>query len=148
MKSLFDQGEIKVVVTQEHQIHMELMGMQYIKEALKLRNWILIKPIEGAGEFITNDNPVCLTWIDNPPTPYLSPGFGLKNTMVYFPVSKNLALVGEFDIADDVRQANKLLVAILNNKIIANSYERVIASKINFNYIAKGGLIKQGNSLV
>lgn len=148
MKSLFEQGAFKVAVNQEHQIHMELIGMQYIKDALQHRNWILIKPAKGAGEFITNDNPVSLTWIDNPPAPYISPGFGLKNTMVYFPVSKNLALIGEFDIVDEVRTANPILVAILNNKIIANSYQRVIASKINFNYIAKGGLIKQGNSLV
>lgn len=78
----------------------------------------------------------------------MSPGFGSKDTMVYFPVSKNLALVGEFDRKDEEKVANKKLVAILNSKIIANGYQRVFASKSNFNYIAKDSEIKAGIALL
>jgi len=81
-------------------------------------------------------------------SPFFSPGFGLQDTMVYFPVSKKLALIGEFDGANGVRPANKYPVAILNSKVIANSYQRVLASRSNFNYIAKGGSMQLGNTLL
>ncbi|EEW07303.1 hypothetical protein VMB_14700 [Vibrio mimicus VM603] len=148
MKDMFERGAFEVSVSKEHQIYMELLGMQRITELLHQRNWVLLKTGEGAGEFITTDNPVSLTWHDSASASFISPGFGLPDTMVYFPVSKNLALVGEFNREDGVRDANKHLVAILNSKIIENSYQRVLASKSNFNYIAKGGVMQLGNTLV
>ncbi|TOJ99052.1 DUF4238 domain-containing protein [Vibrio parahaemolyticus] len=148
MKDLFERGAFEVSVSKEHQIYMELLGMQRITELLHQRNWVLLKAADGAGEFITTDNPVSLTWHNPESAPFDSPGFGLPDTMVYFPVSKNLALVGEFDREDAIKEANKHLVAILNSKIIANSYQRVLASKSNFNYIAKGGAMQLGHTLV
>jgi hypothetical protein len=148
MKGLFERGAFEISVPKEHQIHMELLGMQRITELLHQRNWVLLKAGDEAGEFITTDNPVSLTFNDPASSPFISPGFGLPDTMVYFPVSKNLALIGEFDGGDGVKAANKHLVAIFNSRIIANSYQRVLASKSNFNYIAKGGAMQLGNTLV
>lgn len=68
--------------------------------------------------------------------------------MVHFPVSKNLALVREFDREDAIKEANKHLVAILNSKIIANSYQQVLASKSSFDYIAKVGAMQLGHTLM
>ena len=148
MKSLFERGAFEISISKEHQIHTELLGMQRITELLHQRNWVLLKAGDDAGELITTDNPVSLTFNNPELSPFVSPGFGLPDTMVYFPVSKNLALVGEFDGEDGVRVANRHLVAIFNSKIIANSYQRVLASKSNFNYIAKGGAMQLGNTLV
>lgn len=148
MKGLFERGAFEVSVSKEHQIHMELLGMQGITELLHKRNWVLLKAGGEAGEFITTDNPVSLTFNNPAPSTFISPGFGLRDTMVYFPASKNLALIGEFDGEDGVKSANKHLVAILNSRIITNSYQRVLASKSNFNYIAKGGAMQLGNTLV
>ncbi|QLG95478.1 DUF4238 domain-containing protein [Pseudomonas yamanorum] len=148
MKDLFERGAFEVSVSKEHQIHMELVGMQEITKLLHRRNWILLKAGDEAGEFITTDNPVSLTFNKPTSSAFVSPGFGLPETMVYFPVSKSLALVGEFGGKDGVQAANKYLVAMLNSKIIANSYQRVIASKCNFSYIAKGGAMQLGNTLV
>ncbi|HEQ1717495.1 TPA: DUF4238 domain-containing protein [Pseudomonas aeruginosa] len=148
VKSAFERGALEVSVSREHQIQMELAGMREITELLHRRNWVLLKPDDEAGEFITTDNPVSLTFNKPVASAYVSPGFGLPDTMVYFPVSKNLALVGEFGGRGGVQAANKYLVAMLNSKVIANSYQRVIASKCNFNYIAKGGAMQQGNALL
>lgn len=148
MKALFEQGAFEMSVSKEHQIHVELVGMQRVTELLHLRNWIVLETGSEAGEFITADNPVSLTFHNPELFAFVSPGFGLPDTMVYFPVSKNLALIGEFDREDGVKKANKHLVAMLNSKIIANSYQRVFASKSNFNYIAKGGAMQLGNKLV
>lgn len=148
MKAFVEGQEYDITVKREHQIHMELIGMQQVTELLHMRNWTLVKAGGGSGEFITTDNPVSLTWYNPDQVPqFMSPGFGLRDTMVYFPVSKNLALVGEFDRDDAVTEANKPLVAILNSKIIANSYQRVFAAKNNFNYVAKGGEISKGSTL-
>lgn len=149
MKEFFESQKYDVTVTQEHQIHMELIGMQRITELLHLRDWVLVEKGDDASEFITTDNPVSLTWFDpSQKPPFLSPGFGLIDTTVYFPLSKNLALIGEFDREDGKKLANKNLIAMLNSKIIANSYQRVIASKTTFDYMATGGEMKQGNTLI
>jgi hypothetical protein len=149
MKKFVEGQEYKLEIKQEHQIHIELMGMERILELLHFRNWKLIIAKEDAGEFITTDNPVCLSWQYPEKVPsYMSPGFGLKNTMVYFPLTKKLALLGEFDREDGISEANKQLVAMLNSKIIANSYKRIFASKCNFNYIAVGHQLVKGNKLL
>ena len=148
MKDLYERGAFEISVSKEHQINMELIGTQGITELLHKRNWVLLKAAGEAGEFITADNPVSLTFNNPTLSTFISPGFGLQDTTVYFPVSKNLALIGEFDGTDSIESANKHLVAILNSRIIANSYQRVFASKSNFNYIAKDGAIKLGNTLV
>lgn len=149
MKEFIERQEFEVTVKQEHQIHMELIGMQHITELLHMRNWVLLNTKEKSGEFITTDNPVSLTWhYPEKVPPLTSPGFGLKDTMVYFPVSKNVALVGEFDRKDEVKEPNETLVAMLNSKIIANSYQRVFSSKGNFNYMAKGSIMKTGKNLL
>jgi hypothetical protein len=149
IKEFLESQKYELTVTQEHNIHMELLGMKNITELLHMRNWILVKVGENTGEFITTDNPVSLTWYyPDKNSQSVSPGFGLKDTMVYFPVSKKLALVGEFDRQDEIKEANRDLVSILNSKIIANSYRRVFSSKSNFSYVAKGGEVKMGNTLL
>ena len=148
MKDLYERGAFEISVSKEHQIHMELIGMQAITELLHKRNWILLKAGNETGGFVTTDNPVSLTFNNPVSAPFISPGYGLPDTMVYFPASKNIALVGEFNGEDSVRTASKLLVARLNSKIIANGYQRIIASKSNFNYIAKGGAMQFGETLV
>lgn len=149
MKEFVERGEYDISVSKEYQIHMELTGMQYITELLHDRNWMLVKAVNESGEFISTDNPVSLTWnYPDTATQSMSPGFGLKDTMVYFPVTKNLALVGEFNGEDGVKEANKFLVSILNSKIIGNCYQRLFAAKSNFNYVAKGGEIKTANTLL
>lgn len=52
------------------------------------------------GEFITTSRPVVIAYIDPERVPlYLrhSPGFGLKNTEVYFPLTKHALLIGRWD---------------------------------------------------
>ncbi|WP_121378875.1 DUF4238 domain-containing protein, partial [Pseudomonas aeruginosa] len=62
VKSAFERGALEVSVSREHQIQMELVGMREITELLHQRNWVLLKPDDEAGEFITTDNPVSFTF--------------------------------------------------------------------------------------
>jgi thymidine phosphorylase len=60
MKEFVERQEFDISVNKEHQIHMELIGMQQITELLHRRNWTLVKAGKESGEFITTDNPVSL----------------------------------------------------------------------------------------
>lgn len=69
-----------------------------IAPLLAARHWVLWVAQDGAGHFITTDRPVLLTWTVEVPSFYAdSPGFGLQDTLVIFPLSKRLALYGRFE---------------------------------------------------
>jgi hypothetical protein len=60
----------------------------------------------------------------------MSPGFDLKDTIGYFPVTKNLALIGEFERDDEVKKANEFLVAILNRKSLLIAIKEFFHQKV------------------
>jgi hypothetical protein len=96
---------------------------------LGMRNWMLLIADEGAGYFITTDRPIALSWtIEVPPFLQASPGFGLRNTVVYFPVSKGLLMYGTFDaLRAPVASADTETVALMN-RIMSRSALRFIYS--------------------
>ncbi|MGV0087314.1 DUF4238 domain-containing protein (plasmid) [Rahnella aceris] len=146
MKEIYDSGGIEISVTQEHLINTEFKMATVIYELLQNRNWALVKAKEIGDEFITSDNPVVLAWQVQMPA-HISPGFGLQNTSVYFPVSKNIMLVGEYNHNLTNTIANPYLVAILNSTIINGSSSRIFASSSDFSYIGKGHIIRKGKYL-
>ena len=74
------------------------VAYETIAPLLALRHWVLWVAEDGAGHFITSDRPVLLTWnVEVPPFYENSPGFGLENTLVIFPISKKHVIYGKFD---------------------------------------------------
>ena len=115
------------------------------------RNWVLIQANESSGSFITTDNPVDLSWKEPdkiPPFYRQSPGFGLKGTEVYFPVSQDLALLGEFEGKEGAIEATENLVAIFNSKMLLNAYKQVYAPKFGFKFYVKDDEILTGNRIL
>jgi hypothetical protein len=100
LKKFHQKKAYTIKVSKEYHIYMEFAQIEALLPYLAGRNWLIILATNDSGPFITTDNPVNLTW-KNPekiqPFYRNSPGYGMKDTQVYFPVSKNLALVGEFD---------------------------------------------------
>ncbi len=128
MKDFHSRKEYEINVAKEHHIHMELQSLEHIVPILHGRNWLLMKSSDQSGPFITTDNPVNLTWNDPdaiPPVYRNSPGFGLKQTQVYFPLSKDLALLGEFDGREGFLDAPPELVAVFNSKMLMFLYLKV-----------------------
>ena len=79
---------------------MEMIGIETILPLLLSRNWSLIKTTNESGQFITTDRPIILLWENpekQPPFIKNNPGYGMSNTQLYFPLSQDLALSGEFD---------------------------------------------------
>lgn len=150
-KEFFDSKKYTIEVAREYHIHMEMVQLEAILPCLYERNWVLVKSTEKSGPFITTDNPVSLTWNEPdtiPPFYRNSPGFGMKSTQVYFPVSKDLALIGKFESEDKTIEASKDLVSVLNSTILLNLYKQVYAPKIGFHFYAKDGQIMDGHQIL
>lgn len=133
------------VSTQSH-IRMELDALNTLIPCLLDRKWSLLKaPVNSPG-FITSDHPVCLIWAA-PPYPRMSPGFGLMNTRVVFPLTKGFALEGTFDGIDGVHSINEEMVAAVNSLVIQFSERQVYGAAYGFHYIGQHGALRAGHHL-
>lgn len=150
MKEFFDSKQYKIEVAREHHIHMEMVQVEAVVPWLFRRNWTLLLATDRDGPFITSDRPVNLSWKDPMSVPPLyrhSPGFGLTGTEVYFPVSQDLALLGEFDSVDRTIRANERLVAMLNSKTLYSFYNHIYAPTLRFKFCGKGMSMRNGRQL-
>lgn len=150
-KSFFDGKKYNINVAREYHIHTEMIQLEAILPCLFGRNWLVLKAEHNAGPFITTDWPVNLSWKEPekvPPFYRNSPGFGLTSTEVYFPVSQELALLGEFDGRQGVHHANRQLVAVLNTKMLYNLHKQIYAPTFEFNFFGGNNAINTGKDLL
>lgn len=153
-KKFYKLGNLKVLLSTAHHIEMEMIGLDAILPLLANRKWILVQTSDESGPFITSDRPVFLVWKDIEKIPAFwrnSPGHGMKNTQIQFPISQNLALLGEFEGSDGIIQADKNFVSILNSKMLLSVHERIFSPKIQFNFIdfmSNDGSILNGSQLI
>jgi hypothetical protein len=130
LKEFHDKGEYNVELNNEWHIRRELEGMEIVLGTLVRRKWRLYVADEPNGPFVTSDRPVILNWTHPekvPPFFRSSPGYGMPETEVYFPLSPNLALVGmwEDDKEGTHRNVPASMVANGNTKIIDSAFEQV-----------------------
>jgi hypothetical protein len=151
VRRFFDSKEYTITVSREHHIRTELLGMETILPLLDHRNWIVIRTSEDSGPFVTSDHPVILIW-NNPDTipPFYrgSPGFGMKTTQVYFPLSQNTAIVGEFEGRTGDIIGTRDLISALNSRLIHFAYKQIYAPKLGFTFQGEGGSILDGQQLL
>jgi hypothetical protein len=151
MKDFFDSEKYNIVVPNEFHIYIEFNSIKTILPFLFDRGWILLLADENAGPFITCDRPVILEWKhpeNLPPFYRYSPGFGLKDTRIIFPVSKNMVMIGEFDIPNAVTLAKKRLVSVVNTKVIQFANPQVYAPDPSFSFINIEQKIRPGTDLL
>ncbi len=150
IKAFHESKQYKIEIAKERHIEMEMKGIETILPCLDGRNWLLIHATKDSGQFITTDNPVNLTWNDPesiPPFYRHSPGFGMKSTQVYFPLSRNVGLIGEFGGKQGVLPVNKDLVAVLNSKMLMFAYKQVYAPTAQFPFLSRDGSIMVGTGI-
>ncbi len=151
MKDFHDRKQYRIDVAREWHIHMEFVGFEAILPALHHRKWILVSRDAAAGPFITSDSPVALFWKDEnavPPFYRHNPGFGLKDTIVYFPISQDLSLFGEFDGQDGARTVGADGVANMNTIVLHRAHRFLYAPKLNFPLIGISGEIIDGRRVL
>lgn len=137
IKEFHERGEYDIEVTRETHIQIEVSVFDTVLQSLGRRNWSMYVTNENLGPFVTCDSPVVLSWLDSPKTRSFfgqSPGFDLGNTQVYFPISQNLALIGEFDGEDCTLQAISQVVGHGNVQMIEHSVAQLYSSKKDFMY--------------
>jgi hypothetical protein len=148
---LLHNTEYRLEVAREWHIDMEMAQIDSILPYLDARGWVLIEAPSHSIGFITSDNPVCLTWVDDtkvPPFYRNSPGFGLRDTIVFFPVSQSLALLGMFELDNRLIQASDEMVASYNALTISNCYKQIYAPKLGFKFQGKNDEILEGRSIL
>lgn len=151
VKQFHDSKEYTIEFAREHHIRLELTVLDSILDCLGGRKWMLIQANEETGYFVSSDNPVYLTWKEPEKIPLFyrqSPGFGLKGTLVFFPVTKDLALIGEFEGQEGIYPGCIELVASINSGLILNSNKQVYAPSNRFFFLGAGGHLLPGNKIL
>jgi len=151
LKSFFDSNQYKITIPREYQISIESEQIDAILPYLYNRNWLLIQAPNKENLFITSDFPVVLTWKNPNEIPLFyrnSPGYGLKNTEVTFPLTKNYAVIGDFENDRKFIQANSELVAAINSRMLSFTNKQVFSTNLNFKYLDKRGKLKKGSELL
>ena len=123
VKKFFNAKNYKIKTSTARHIELEFSGISAILPFLYARDWVLIKSNAESGPFITTDNPVSISWLhpnNTRPAHLNSPGFAMLGTRVYFPLSKNLALIGDFESDTGVISANQHVIANLNSMAFHN----------------------------
>jgi hypothetical protein len=147
IKEFHESKKYTIEVSREHHISTEFVAIEAIRRCLYARNWLLIKSTHESGPFITSDNPVVLTWNEPDKIPLLyrsSPGYGCRGTQVYFPISRRVAILGEFDGREGLIEGNRQLVAALNTKTLLFRNRQIYSPGIGFFLIGKAGYIVDG----
>lgn len=150
-KKFFESKQYTIEVAREHHIRMEMKQIDAILPYLFHRKWLLLVTDDIAGPFITTDRPMNLSWKEPekvPPFHRPSPGFGLMGTEVYFPISQNLALIGDFEGEDKTCQVHEKLVAVLNSKMLFNLDSQIYTPKFDFKFLGKNNEILSGKELL
>ncbi|QXH34259.1 DUF4238 domain-containing protein [Pseudomonas muyukensis] len=140
-----------IEVTREHHIRVEMEMLQPVVSLLMKRDWSLIRADSDSGAIITTDRPVLLDYYEPdkvPPFFRNSPGFGLKNTFIYFPIAKNVSLLGKFSDESKSLQADRKLIATLNARMVYSANKQIYAPNLDFPLIGREGKIVSGKVLL
>ncbi|ENE5432525.1 DUF4238 domain-containing protein [Pseudomonas aeruginosa] len=151
LKRFHESKGYTVKVAREHHIRMEMEMLQTVVPILMQRGWTLFRSNAEIGAFVTCDRPVVLDYKDATKVPLFfrgSPGFGLENTYVYFPLAKNAALLGEFNAEPTTINANRELVANFNTRIAIASDKHIYAPSLDFPIAGRDGEVLSGKILL
>lgn len=116
-------------------IAYELKNQSEVVRALLDREWTILKAPKTSAGFITCDHPVCVQW-NKPQNPhFLYPRFILlPETLVIFPLSNQLALIGISEATKEFREISEEDVWAINGLLILNSSRQIYAKNKEFLY--------------
>ncbi len=136
IKELAKQNQYYVPPPHQNElIEYEIKNQPIVWEILLERRWTILKAPANSGGFITCDHPVYLMWNDPADNhPLHPPGIAFLKTSLIFPLSKGIALLGSFEDTDETKEVSEFNVAIINGRMIANSYRQIYSKDLNFWY--------------
>jgi hypothetical protein len=149
MREFVKKREYEIAIRTMEHLRVELPTIDHVIPTIAARKWMLFRAPPGLT-FVTADHPVCLMWANPAERGQLPPpGFALEKTQVLFPLSQHLAMVGAFEMQDEERDANELMVAKINGAIVLYSTRQVYARDQHFCYKFNHNVeIRRGDQLL
>jgi len=151
MRDFFERKQYTIELARESHIHTEFVGISAIMPSLFRRHWILLETGPDTGPFITCDHPVNLTWRNPdviPPIYRQSPGHEAEDTRVWVPLTKHLALLGEFDRPDGRGVATGQLVASFNALTAMYAQRQIYTPTLDFRFVDGANDFHTGHDLL
>jgi hypothetical protein len=132
MKRFRDEKKYTINIDQTHLIGVELEMVQHVLEALANRNWCFARAPYGS-QYITSDAPVVLEWSnDQDFGPMASPGHGLPGTVLIFPISSDVLMIGSFEQSPERLDHTEAQVTSVNTIVARNSRRQIYARNDQF----------------
>jgi len=136
MRKFVNEGQFKVDVHPMDHSRTELVNYEKILPYFFARRWTLLKADPSKTGFVTSDHPFGLMWSDGQPQGFFSPGLGHKNTVMYFPISNDLALIGRSEGRDGAEcDLDERSVAMINAILIGFADKQIYARDQEFKYL-------------
>lgn len=149
LKAFVESDGYSVNVSQNFHVGIELETADNIFPHLAARKWLMLVAQADSSGFVTTDRPVALLWSEQKDRGFFSsPGYGVKGTEVWFPVSSQFALVGRFDGVSGIRDMSEDGVAQFNGLVIAHASGRVYARDDQFQYLNPNGEQRRGADML
>jgi hypothetical protein len=139
IKEFHDGDQYTISVAREFHIGTEFKMFEPVLRTLVDRKWKLYYAGKDQGTFVTTDRPVVLTWNHPEDIPLMmrhSPGFGMRETEVIFPLTHKCFLSGRFEnMEDGVEEAYASFIAYCNTRMITNAFDYAITIDKSFPYV-------------
>lgn len=145
MKSFVERRNYKIAIDQTYLINLELRVVPTVLEQLTRRSWCFVSAAPDST-YATSDDPVILDWSDRKVGPY-SPGFGVRDTIVIFTLSPELALIGLFVEQPAQRNHRRDQVAALNTSIARHATKQLYARDGSFELHTRNERYVRGRDL-
>lgn len=140
LRSHLESEDFSLKIHQNHLLVLLLSSAGTITNLLHQRNWAVVVA-NTPGSFVTSDNPVGLMWI-KPIGGFFSPGFGLPNTQVTFPISDTVGLIGTFEKCSAKVELNAEKLAAFNNNAISKATRFIYSKQPEFSWMCIEGKVR------
>jgi hypothetical protein len=139
-------GRVRAELTQPAHLAGLYRAHQTLQPMLARRQWSVLVAGDG-GTFVTSDAPVVLDWTDRREA-NSAPAFGLRKTVVMFPVDSKTALQGTFEgPGGRHRVLSHQHVAMLNMIVSFSASRLVCSSAEEFSWMDRHGRIRSAADL-
>lgn len=148
VRKLVERGDYKISLPATEYVQREHESLATVYRLLHERRWIVATAAAGSGGFATSDHPVTLFWDDRDMDGGLyPPAIGLRNTSVFFPLSKRLTLRGRFAGTVDAVKLDTDAVAALNSRTIFYADRQIYAESSEFRFLDRNLIMRFGRDL-
>jgi len=145
-KKFHNEKNYDIIIDQTHLIGLEVKMIDPVLKELGRRNWCFVSPVKGEA-FITSDDPVVLSWADGKDRGFCSPGHGVLGTLIAFPLSTDLLLLGAFENLPKTMEYNAFKVADMNTHVARYSTNQIYSRTGDFRINMPGRDFVCGNDL-